>query len=118
MSKVTNPLMSFDAHGQFGQNGEGIVFKTWRTEKIAVNPPLAHNSSNTAAQQVIRGYFSTAVAAWRAETNTVKTAWSNYANDHSKPKTGFNLYVGAYCKFLNTNAGTPPTVTNTPPTMS
>ncbi len=118
MAKVRNPLMSFDAYGQFGQNGEGIVFKTWRGEKIAVNPPPEHNLSNTTAQQVIRGYFKTAVTAWQAETPTVKTAWNDYANANSKPQTGYNLYVGAYVKFLTDSAGTPPTTTTTPPTMS
>ena len=118
MSRVRNPLMSFDANGQFGQKGEGIVFKTWRGEKIVVNPPPEHNTSQTAAQVVIRDYFTTAVAAWHAETGTVRTAWTNYADQHGMVPTGFNLYVGKYISFLIANAGTPPTVTTTPPTMS
>lgn len=114
MAIVTSPLFSFSAGGQVGK---AIVYSSWkginyvRMYVIPANP-------DTAAQQVIRGYFTDAVNAWHAETSTVRTAWTDYANDHSLQESGFNLYVGAYITFLVAHSGTPPTVTNTPPTMS
>ena len=114
MAKVTSPLFSFSASGQIGK---ALVYASWKGISY-VKKYVAPSNSNTSAQQVIRGYFSTAVDAWHAETNMVRTAWTDYANNNSLPESGFNFYVGKYISFLVENAGTPPTVTNTPPTMS
>lgn len=114
MAKVSAPLMSLDASGEFGKE---IVFSHWKGINYARELVTPENP-DTAAQQVIRGYFTDAVNAWHAETSTVRTAWTNYAKDQSLEESGFNLYVGAYITFLVAHSGTPPTVTNTPPTMS
>ena len=114
MAKVTSPLFGFDASGQLGS---ALVYSTWKGINYVRKYAIPSNP-NTSAQQVIRGYFKTAVDAWHAENGTVKTAWTNYAKNHSMAESGFNLYVGKYVKFLIDSSGTPPTVTNTPPNMT
>ena len=114
MAKVQNPLFSVSATGQFMKT---VVYAVWRGVAYARGYFIPTNA-NTANQQVIRDYFSTAVGAWQAETEPNKTLWTNYANTNSLSMSGFNLYVGEYIKFLHANSGTPPTVTNTPPNMS
>jgi hypothetical protein len=114
MAKVTSPLFSFSASGQVGK---AIVYSSWKGINYVRRYVIPANP-DTAAQQVIRGYFTDAVSAWHAETSTVRTAWTDYAKTHGLQESGFNLYVGVYIKFLVDHSGTPPTVTNTPPTMS
>lgn len=113
MAKVTGPLMSISASGTFGNT---IVYATVRGIQFARMWATPANP-NSAAQQVIRGYFTDAVNAWHAETSSVHTAWDNYAKSTFPTMSGFNLYVKAYVDFLVGHSGTPPTVTNTPPTM-
>ena len=70
---------------------------------------------NTAAQQTIRTYFTTAVAAYGAEDQATKDAWDAAIKKKNKAMTGFNFYVGLYVKYLIDNAGTPPTPPFMPP---
>ena len=114
MAKVTGPLMSLSASGSFGDT---LVYATWKGIQY-VRQYFVPQNPNTAGQQVIRGYFSTAVSAWQGETSPVRTSWTNYASTNALKESGFNLYVGKYIKFLIDNAGTPPTDTDTPPNMS
>src|SRR5579862_2178766 len=114
MAKLNAPLMSLGASGEFGKE---IVYSHWKGINYARELVIPMNP-NSAAQQVIRGYFTASVDAWHAETSTVRTAWTDYAKTQSLAESGYNLYVGKYIKFLVGHSGTPPTVTNTPPTMS
>ena len=114
MAKLTGPLMSLSASGQFAST---IVYATWKGIKYARAYVIPENP-NTSAQQVIRGYFSTAVAAWQGETSPHRLLWTDYASTNGLQESGFNLYVGKYCTFLGDNAGTPPTGTITPPNMT
>lgn len=114
MAKVTGPLMSITASGTFADT---IVYASIRGNQYARIWKTPANP-NSAAQQVIRGYFTDAVNAWHAETSTVRTAWDNYAKSSGYNGNGFNEYVGAYITFLVDHSGTPPTVTDTPPNMS
>jgi hypothetical protein len=114
MAKVSAPLFSIDASGQFAK---AIVFAAWKGIKYARHYVIPSNP-NTTEQQVTRGYFSSAIAAWKQETTTVKTAWNTYANSYCSGKTGANIYVSAYTTFLRGHNGTAPTNTGTPPNMS
>lgn len=114
MAKVTMPLLSVEASGQFGKS---VVFAKWKGIRYA-RLYIGANGSETAAQLVVRDYFKTAVGAWQAETVPNKALWTTYAQTNSLGESGFNLYVGKYCKFLQDHTGTPPTVTNTPPEMT
>ena len=114
MAITRGPFFSLDASGEFGGT---VVYSHWKGLKYARELVVPFNA-NTSAQQVIRGYFTTAVSAWHAENGTVKTTWTSYAKNHSLNESGFNLYVGKYIKFLINSTGTPPTVTNTPPNMT
>ena len=114
MSKLAGPLHSDAASGKTGD----VVYAQWKGIKYSRLNPLERKDAKTASQQVIRGYFTTAVAAWHAENNTVRIAWTSYTKSHSLSESGFNLYVGKYIKFLTNSSGTPPTVTNTPPNMT
>ena len=114
MAKVSAPLFSIDASGQFAK---AIVFGAWKGIKYARHYVIPANP-NTTEQQVIRGYFTLAVNAWKQETATVKTAWNTYANTNCSGKTGANIYVSAFITFLHGHNGTVPTSTGTPPNMS
>jgi hypothetical protein len=115
MAKINGPLHSDSATGQWGKV---MVFSYWKGQSVSKKYVANPSNPNTAAQLVVRGYFSTAVNAWQAENSTIKSAWNTYASNTGYFGSGFNLYVGQYCLFLKGNAGTPPTVTNTPPTMT
>ncbi len=114
MSKISGPLHSDAASGATGD----VVYAQWKGIKYSRLEPLTRKNPKTASQQVIRGYFTSAIAAWFAETSTIRTAWTTYAKTHSLNESGYNLYVGKYIQFLTGHSGTPPTVTNTPPNMS
>ena len=114
MAKLTGPLLSLSASGQFAKT---MVYATWKGIKYARQYVIPQNP-NTSAQQVARGYFSTAVAAYTGAISGTKTAWTNYASQNGMAESGFNLFVGKYCDFLNANAGTPPTGITTPPNMT
>ena len=114
MAITKGPLISVEASGKFA---DLVVYSHWKGLTYAKKLVKPANP-NTSAQQVIRGYFTTSVSAWHAETTTVRTAWTTYAKNNSLNESGFNLYVGKYIKFLTNSGGVPPTVTNTPPDMS
>ena len=114
MAKVIGPLHSDSASGAYGKT---LVFATWKGIKY-VRAYVIPANPNTAAQQVIREYFSTAVDKWQTEIQTVKDAWNTYAASSSMAMSGFNFYVQKYIEFLVENTGTPPTTTTTPPNMT
>lgn len=114
LARVHGPLFSLDASGQVGKD---LVYATWKGVSY-VREYIIPPNPKTAPQVVIRDYFKMAVAAWQAETAPNRLLWTNYAKGASLQESGFNLYVGKYIDFLIANSGTPPTVTNTPPTIS
>lgn len=114
MARVTLPLMSGSASGQIGND---IVFSHWKQTDY-VRLYVAHNTSDTTAQQTVRSYFKSAVQAWQAETTTVQGYWNTYVKNKNLNMSGYNYYVKKYTEFLEAHSGTPPTVTNTPPNMS
>jgi uncharacterized protein with NRDE domain len=111
MSKLQGPLFSLDARGQLGK---ALVYAIWKGLNYARKYVIPANP-NTAAQQTIRGYFTTAVAAYGAEDQATKDAWDAAIKKKNKVMTGFNFYVGLYVKYLIDNAGTPPTPPFMPP---
>jgi hypothetical protein len=114
MARVTLPLISGSASGKVGND---VVYSHWKKTPY-VRIYVAHNTSKTTAQITVRTYFSSAVSAWQAETSTVKGLWNTYVKGKSLNMSGFNFYVKKYVDFLEAHSGTPPTVTNTPPSMS
>jgi len=114
MARVTSPLHSASASGQIGKD---IVFSHWKQTDY-VREYVPHNTSNTTAQQTIKGYFTSAVQAWEAELTATHTAWNDYVDSKNLNMSGFNLYCKKYIEFLIAHSGTPPTTTNTPPAMS
>lgn len=114
MAKVVGPLMSISASGTYANT---LVYSVWKGIQYCREWVTPMNPDSP-AQQVIRGYFVTGVLAWHAETSTVRLSWTNYAKTKALQESGYNLYVGAYIEFLVNHDGTPPTTTNTPPTMS
>ena len=114
MARIIYSALVSDISGQVGKN---IVFASWKGQSYVREYTIPMNA-NTSSQQVLRGYFSSAVTAWHAETTGVHTAWTNYAKAHSLAESGYNLYVGQYVKFMNNSSGTPPTATTTPPNVS
>ena len=111
MAKLHGPLFSLDARGQLGK---ALVYSIWKGLNYARKYVIPSNP-NTAAQQTIRGYFSTAVAAYKAEDQATKDAWDAAIAALGKPMTGFNYYLGLYVRYLIDNTGTPPTPPFMPP---
>ena len=111
MAKLHGPLFSLDARGQFGKT---LVYSIWKGLNYARKYVIPSNP-NTAAQQTIRGYFSAAVAAYKAEDQATKDAWDVANTAIGKPMTGFNYYLGLYVKYQIDNTGTPPVSPFMPP---
>ncbi len=87
MAKVTGPLMSVDARGKLAN---AIVFMGWKglnTVRQWVKPA----NPNTAGQQTIRGYFTTAVSKFHSLLAPDQAAWNNRAS--GMQLSGFNLFV-------------------------
>jgi hypothetical protein len=114
MAKVIGPLHSDGASGQIGKT---LVFATWKGIKYCKAYVIPGNPQ-TVEQVTQRGYFSLASGAWKQENTTVKTAWNTYASSNGLKMSGRNLYMKAYCTFLQAHNGTVPTSTTTPPNMS
>lgn len=111
MAKVTSPLFSFDARGQLGK---ALVYSVWKGIKY-VRQYVIPSNPDTANQQTIRGYFTTAVDAYQAENANTKSAWETYAESLANPQSGFNAYVGKYILYLIDHSGVAPSSPFTPP---
>ncbi len=114
MAKVTGPLMSLEARGQFGK---ALVFSKWKSIQYCRKYVIPSNPS-TEAQISIRQYFAQAIATWKSETPTVQAAWNQYVADKGLSCSGYNLYIKAYVTYVLGSNGTPPAQTSTPPQMS
>ena len=114
MAKVNAPLLSISASGQFAK---AIVYASWKGINYA-REYFVPSNPQSAAQVVIRGYFSSAVTAWKGATQVIKDAWTKYASDNGLQMSGYNLFVQKYVDFMVGSAGTPPTVINAPPNMT
>lgn len=111
MAKLHGPLFSLDARGKLGR---ALVYSIWKGLNYARKYVIPHNPK-TEAQELIRGYFSTAVAAYQAEDESTWATWESVIRGKSKAMTGFNYYVGRYIKYLIDSEGTPPTPPFLPP---
>ena len=105
MALVKAPLFSLDARGKIANT---LVYAIWKGLNYCRQYVIPSNP-NTADQQVIRGYFSDAVAAYQAEDQATKDAWNAAIAALGAPMSGFNYYVGKYIDYLGTHSGTPPT---------
>lgn len=95
MAKVTAPLMSLDARGQFAKTMVFIGWKGIRTVRQFVIPA----NPNTAAQQAQRTLMAAAVATWKILGAVAKDAWNSWAPYESKPMSGFNSQTKAAIAF-------------------
>ena len=91
MSKATAPLFSFGARGSLGK---AIVYSVWKGIST-VRKFTAPSNPNTDPQQTQRGYFATAVAAWRNSFTapTGVAAWNMLASVAPNPMSGFNAFT-------------------------
>lgn len=111
MAKLHGPMFSLDARGQLGK---AIVYSIWKGINYARKYVIPFNPKTT-AQETIRGYFTAAVTAYRAEDQATKDAWDAAIKGKGVAMTGFNYYLGLYVKYLIENSGTPPTPPFLPP---
>lgn len=94
MAKVTAPLFSLKASGQFAKS---LVYMQWkgiqdvRQYVIPANP-------NTAAQQAQRSHLTSAVNLWHTGNFTPAdvTAWNLYALAQKVAASGFNMFTKFY----------------------
>lgn len=94
MAKLTAPLLSLKASGQFAKT---MVYMNWkgiedvRQYVIPANP-------NTAGQQAQRGYMTNAVNAWHVDGYTALdvAAWNLYALAKKIAASGFNMFTRFY----------------------
>ncbi len=68
--------MSIDASGAFADT---MVYAKWKGINYSRQYAIPANPK-TANQPQIRDYFTTAVAAWQAETQATKDAWNQEAS--------------------------------------
>ena len=111
MAKVHGPLFSLDARGKLADT---LVYSIWKGLNYC-REYIVPKNPNTSGQQLIRGYFADAVAAYQAEDQATKDAWDVAVAALGKPMSGFNYYVALYIRYLIDNAGTPPTPPFMPP---
>jgi hypothetical protein len=88
MSKVTGPLLSFNARGQLGQT---VTFRNWRGIKVAAQYAIPGNP-NTLAQQETRSIFRTLNGIWRFMPEAARAPWNAFAA--GRQFTGFNHFIG------------------------
>lgn len=112
MAKVTAPLLSLDARGQFGKTMVFIGWKGIKTVRAYVVPA----NPNTAAQAAQRAIMALLVVAWKAMSTATKAAWNLWAPYETKTMSGFNAETKAGNPLLALHAETPfaHAITNTP----
>lgn len=94
MAKVTGPLMSMDARGALGK---AIVFMAWKGINTVRQFVIPANP-NTAAQQTVRGYFSSAVTLFKSLLAGDTAAWT--ARAAGQQLSGYNMFVQKVCNAL------------------
>jgi hypothetical protein len=99
MAKLTGPLMSIDARGKLANAMVFIGWKGLKTVRQWVKPA----NPNTAGQQTIRSYFTSAVAKYHLLTGADKAAWD--PRTAGQPLSGFNLFVKKVINILKVAAG-------------
>ena len=99
MAKLTGPLMSIDARGKLANAMVFIGWKGLKTVRQWVKPA----NPNTAGQQTIRSYFTSAVAKFHLLTGADKAAWD--PRTAGQPLSGFNLFVKKVINVLKVASG-------------
>jgi len=90
MTKLTGPLMGFDAEGSIGDETTFSKFKggTYAKQyKRPLNP-------STAAQGLARQTLAKANAIWKHSPNLFRESWERSAD--SRPLSGYNTWIGRY----------------------
>jgi len=98
-AKLTGPLMSIDARGKLA---DAMVFMGWKGIKT-VRQWVKPANPNTAGQQTIRGYFTSAVDKFHLLLGADKVAWDN--RTAGQPLSGFNLFVRKVINVLKVATG-------------
>lgn len=75
MAKLTAPLLSIDARGQFGKS---MVFANWRGVAYSRRFVIPSNP-NTAAQQQTRGVFNWLNQVWKLVDPDIQAIWTAFA---------------------------------------
>lgn len=94
MAKITAPLLSQSASGQFGKHG--LIFSQRRSGQQVrdYHKPRGEASSDQMVQRQIIGLLT---AQWRCMTQSQKDVYNTLAHDSGEKITGFNYFVRAGC---------------------
>lgn len=93
MAKITGPLFSVDAAGNFA--GGTMQFRGGLRGTHAyrpANPKTINKAPPTEAQTAVRTAYQEIVAEWQGLTEQEKLAWDAAASNTGAPVTGWNLY--------------------------
>ena len=88
MSKITAPLLSFDARGQIGKS---MVFSNWRGVPYARRYVVPGNPQST-PQMLTRDIFSALDMRWKQAGPLMRAVWDRFAV--SQKFVGRNAYIG------------------------
>lgn len=97
MAIVLNPALSMAASGDLGS----INYSRWRSIMVA-RTKYTPVQPNTSAQQLIQGYFDSAITAWQTMTDDNRQLWRAYASTLRKRNklqqeyipNAYNVFVG------------------------
>ena len=116
MARVTGPLMSVDASGQFGKS---LVFAKWKGRNYVRKLVIPANP-DSAAQKGVRAMMSFLAAGWKSLGAPAKASWATIAAAASF--SPFNAYVQTGLKrwrqFLPPAQATPVAGAHTAATLS
>ena len=76
MVKLKGPLFSLSASGALGPR----LTYSMRGSGAQVRRQQANTNPNTAGQQIERGYYTDALAAWATLTDEEKAQWATFNN--------------------------------------
>lgn len=119
MAKVLNPLMSNEARGKVN----GLIYNTWRGIST-VKTFKAPTKAKTPLQLAIMAKMTTISKAWGNLTNSQRSAWTVFADNHLRTDwtgnpirmTGANAFSS--CSMIASIAGNTPTLIVHPPTLA
>ena len=93
MAKITGPLFSIDAAGNFASGAMQFRGGLRGTHAYRpAQPKTVNQAPATVAQAAVRTAYQQIVAEWRALAEQDKLAWDAAASATSTPITGWNLY--------------------------
>lgn len=93
MAKLTGPLMSLDAHGNYAKQ---MTFRRGRNGTHVyrcIDPRLQNQAPPTEAQQAVRTAYASLLTEWQALTTPEREDWTEIGYQQDPPISGWNAYV-------------------------